>query len=285
MSACQPANAVDTAILIQTYGAVLYNHTQGAFSVDSGNYCTQALDTKFSVQVYPNRSVKIAVWAGDKGVLINGIRDQRVQLKAGTQIHGSADGRLDPAPEPLDGDTTALWRLYGNGEALDIKGGSDPFMLAKCDPSLKNELYRDMPQEVSARLGCPQEAGHIYNSANPAAITYTNDHDGDANGTLFDDTQQRTVYAVRWNDSTKSYTWETYYSVGDAPTLRKLHPALDAALGPGNLTCPPDLWAVQRFAGGSVMRIPGNRINFNDCVSQAGTHVVVLYADGSAELH
>ncbi|MDQ2810283.1 MAG: hypothetical protein M3Z04_25690 [Chloroflexota bacterium] len=284
LARCTAKNAADIASLIQQDGIVLYNHTQGGFSVDSGHYCTQALDTKFSIRVYPDRSVKIAVWEGSKGVVISSARDQTVQLKPGMQIHGSAEGQLDSVPEPLDGETTDLWLLYGNGETLAIKGDSDPFALDKCDPSLKNELYPAMPQEVAARLGCPQATSHVYDNSHPGPITYTNDNNNSTNGTLFDDNQQKTVYVVRAAKSEIDYVWEAYSSVGNVPDLRKLHPTLDAELGTGNLTCPQDQWAVQRFAGGRVLRIPGPRINLYSCSSQSVTSVLVLYDDGSAQV-
>jgi hypothetical protein len=101
---------------------------------------------------------------------------------------------------------------------------------------------------------------------------------GDQGGYLVNDSQSHTVYFIVPRATGASMgTWESYYSATLVDLLDS-HPRIRATLGESLHTCAHAQWMLQRFAGGTVLRLP---LPGSCTATRASNQQFILYSDGS----
>jgi hypothetical protein len=101
---------------------------------------------------------------------------------------------------------------------------------------------------------------------------------GDQGGFLVNDNKSHTVYFIVPRATGASMgVWESYYSATLVDVIDS-HPNIKAALGKSLNTCYHAQWMLQRFAGGTVLRLP---IPGSCTATRASNQQFILYSDGS----
>ena len=253
-------------LFILGLGQMLNDHRNaaGEIEIDTGNARIQPIDTEFSVSVRADKSVEVAVVAGPQGVVITSSTGTTLVLGAAQQVQISAAGAFGPS-EPFDPETSRLWDIYARDGNL---AAAVPLAARLCPPTAR--LYPPRQDAVATRLGCPVTPVQQYSSGIPSFVAFYK-----AGLLLYAPGKTSYVYALATQPQPPS--WDLFAFPGaTADEFLKLHPALADALGAPAGECAAAPWAIQEFAGGTVIQPPGP----GKCGSLAPVRLV-LYADGT----
>ena len=149
-----------------------------------------------------------------------------------------------------------------------------------------------MPRPVATQLGCAVEPARLYGPGQPDGAAPVRYYDL---GLLLYDGQAGppTMYKLYGNRAAPGggipgttfagALWDTFASAsGDPDVFLKEHPQASQDLGAVRFDCPAATWAVQRFAGGTVLRPPATQLRpelAGGCVKGASGSPLILLQD------
>jgi hypothetical protein len=260
-------------------GTALFQHSEGTMPIEvsTGETIIVPIGTIFSVQVRLNGSVKVVVLEGSLRVTANG-EERVLGPGAREQLVVPPSGPLPPS-EPIDAEAMHLWNTFGGGiEQPNVEDPVPASDISQC--SVKSESYTGPP---NPRLGCALAVPAAY-SGTPAdsksrapIVVYGS---GAQTGLLVSDTQSGTVYAVLPGTGGAPGTWESFSSTTMSAVLQA-HPELEKSLGKPTLECASADWSIQRFMGGTVLKLPP----LTSCSLIPGRDPqFILYSDGTWEM-
>jgi hypothetical protein len=260
-------------------GQALFDHenAQGEIVVESGSTRIEPIDTKFSVKVNRDRSVKVVVVEGQRGVRVTpGSGQAPIMLgEEGRQeqLRISAAG-VTTGPEGMDAESRRVWETYGClncPDGPDLSGTTGAFNRSSCEA--KVELF---PRYEDRHVGCPLEPAVRYGGSDgfTGAVAYYESSFGD--GYLLQDTPSETYYALYADPGSGAGTWESITFDGNLEDFAAAHPEVIDRLGKESDLCEAPDWELQRFAGATLVHPPIPRI----CSSGDSSMGLVLYSNG-----